>query len=90
LPPLSELFPPEIAMKQPPPPHSSDEPKRAPAGIDQEAPQDRAGRAPAPEPPPRQKGGAVDKGSAAAQVPEDDASLAPESGDKLGGGPGRH
>jgi hypothetical protein len=90
LPPLSELFPPEIAMKQPPPPHSSDEPKRAPAGIDQDAPQDRAGRAPVPEPLPRQKGGAVDKGSAAAQVPEDDASLAPESGDKLDGGPGRH
>jgi hypothetical protein len=86
---VREAFPQEIAMKQPPPPHSSDEPKRAPEGIDQAAPQDRAGRSPVPDPP-RQKGGAVDKGSAAAQVPEDDASLAPESGDKLGGRPGGH
>ena len=77
-------------MKQPPPPRSSDEPKPAPEGIEQAAPMDRAGRSPVPDPPPRQEGGAVDKGSAAAQVPEDDASLAPESGDKLGGGPGRH
>jgi hypothetical protein len=77
-------------MKQPPPPRSSDDPKPAPPGITETAPEDRAGRPPAPEPPPRQKGGAVDKGSASAQVPEDDASLAPESGDKLGGGPGRH
>lgn len=76
-------------MKQPPPPRSSDEPKPAPEGIAEEAPLDRAGRSPVPDPPPRQKGGAADKGSAAQQVPEDDASLAPESGDKLGGGPGR-
>lgn len=79
-------------MKQAPPARSEDgtDPKPAPAGIDQTAPVDRAGRSPVPDPPPRQKGGAVDKGSAAAQVPEDDASLAPESGDKLGGGPGSH
>ena len=77
-------------MKQPPPPRSSAEPKPAPEGITEAAPVDRAGRSPVPEPPPRQKGGAVDKGSAAAQVPEDDASLAPGSGDKLGGGPSGH
>ena len=76
-------------MKQPPPPRSSDDPKPGPEGIDKAAPVDRAGRSPVPEPP-RQKGGAVDKSSAAAQVPEDDASLSPDSGDKLGGGPGRH
>lgn len=76
-------------MKQPPPPRSSDDPKPAPEGIAQSTPVDRAGRSPVPEPP-RQKGGAVDKGSAAAQVPEDDASLSPDSGDKLGGGPGGH
>jgi hypothetical protein len=76
-------------MKQPPPPRSSDDPKPAPEGIAQAAPVDRAGRSPVPEPP-RQKGGAVDKGSAAAQVPGDDASLSPDSGDKLGGGPGGH
>jgi hypothetical protein len=83
-----ELFLQEIAMKQAPPPGSADQPKRAPEGIDQAAPVDRAGRSPVPEPP--RKGGAVDKSSAAAQVPEDDASLSPDSGDKLGGGPGGH
>ncbi len=76
-------------MKQPPPPRSSDEPKPAPEGIGEAAPMDRAGRSPVPEPPSRSKAGAADKDSAAAQVPEDDASLAPDSGDKLGGGPGR-
>jgi hypothetical protein len=75
-------------MKQPSdprPPH--DEPKPAPPGIDQEDPvPDRAGRTPAPEPKPSQKGGA-DDAAASTQVPENDPSLAPESGDKLGGGP---
>lgn len=74
-------------MKQPPPPRSDDNPKRAPESGDKPEAQDRPGRASTPEAPPRQKGGAIDKGSAAAQVPEDDASLAPESSDKLGTGP---
>jgi len=74
-------------MKHPPPPRSNDDPKQAPESGDKPEAQERPGRPSAPETPPRQKGGAVDKGSAAAQVPEDDASLAPESGDKLGGGP---
>jgi hypothetical protein len=67
-------------MKKTPPPAKTDRPK--PEAVQ------RGGRPLEPMPPPRQKGGSTDKGAAAAQVPHDDATLAPESGDKLGGGPG--
>lgn len=72
-------------MKQPPPPRAEDNTQRAP---DQDGKPQAVPPAQRPEAVPRQKGGAVDRSAAAAQVPDDDASLAPESGDKLGGGPG--